>query len=286
MKIVFFGTSAFAAPALKKLSEARYDIQGIITQPDQPAGRKKILTPPPVKEAALRAGFRIFQPATLKDDVFFEQFKSLEPELAVVAAYGKIIPQRYLEVPVHGFLNIHPSLLPRYRGPSPIQTALLNGDTETGITIMEVDAQMDHGPIIAQETVAIGSAETYPDLHDRLADHGAELLGAVIPDYVTGAMTPVLQDDSQATFCRMLTREDGKIDWSTPTEKIYNQIRALNPEPGTWTTWNGQVLNIKKASLQNGQLHIEIVQLAGKKETALKEFLQGRPDFKLSDLGR
>ncbi len=286
MKIVFFGTSAFAVPALKKLSEAGYDIRTVITQPDQPAGRRKELTSPPVKLTGGEVGAPVLQPATLKDDAFFERFKALEPELAIVAAYGNIIPQRYLDVPARGFLNIHPSLLPHYRGPSPIQTALLNGDPETGITIMKVDNQVDHGPIVAQTKIPIGITEAYPELHDRLAKRGAELLIAAIPDYIAGSSALVPQDDSKATFCRMLTREDGKIDWSWPPEKIFNHIRALNPEPGAWTTWRGQILNIRKASLKEGQLHIEVLQLAGKKETSLTEFLQGRPDFDPSDLGR
>lgn len=303
MTIVFWGTSEFAVPALEALHGAGFDLT-IITMPDQPTGRKKILTPPPVKVTAEKLGLKVLQPSKLKDDAFFEEYKSLSPDLCVVTAYGKIIGQRYLDVPKHGFLNIHPSLLPKYRGPSPIQTAIMNGDTETGVVITIVDADMDHGPILKKQEVRIMNQETYTELHDRLAEIGAKLLVETIPEYVNGKIKPQEQDHSKATFCKMLEREDGRIDWSRSPQEIYNQIRALNPEPGTWTTWpsfaeacatakaiggtrsagkQDKILNIKSAKLVDGKLQLVTLQLESKKETSLAEFLNGHPDFKISD---
>jgi len=281
MKIVFWGTSEFAVPALEALLKAGFEITAVITTPDQPVGRKKVITPPPVKMAAENLGLKVIQPAKLKDDVFFEEYKSLAPNICVVAAYGKIIPERYVNIPKH-FLNIHPSLLPKYRGPTPIQTAILNGEIKTGVTIMQIDKEMDHGPVFTQKESPIGPDETYLELHDRLAQEGAEILINVIKN--TDNLTPREQDHTQATFCKIFEREDARIDWSRSSQEIYNQIRALNPEPGTWTTWQDKVLNIKKAALVDSQLSLVSVQLEGKNETSVKDFLSGHSDFKLSEL--
>lgn len=283
MKIVFWGTSEFAVPALKALHGAGFDLT-VITMPDKPIGRKNILTPPPVKVTAEKLGLKVLQPPKLKDDIFFEDYKSLSPDLCVVTAYGKIIGQRYLDVPKHGFLNIHPSLLPKYRGPSPIQTAIMNGDTETGVVITIVDADMDHGPILKQTTYNLQPTTTYQEAHDELAKIGAKLLVETIPEYIDGKIKPQEQDHSKATFCKMLERADGKIDWSRSPQEIYNQIRALNPEPGTWTTWKDKVFNIKSAKLVDNKLELLIIQLEGKKETSFPDFLSGHPDFDISQL--
>ncbi len=298
MKIVFFGTSEFAVPALQALHGAGFDLT-VLTMPDKPSGRKKILTPPPVKVAAEKLGLTILQPPKLKDDVFFEEFKLLEPDFCVVAAYGKIIGDRYISAPKNGFLNIHPSLLPKYRGPTPIQAALLNGDNETGITIMQIDAEMDHGPILLQKKFSIESDETFLQLHNRLAMEGAKLLLEAINNFE--ALKPQEQDHSQATFVTIPTREEARINWSRPAKEIYNQIRALNPEPDTWTTWQDKVLNIRSARLSastsngpgvvckeeghiivgtaTGSIELLTIQLEGKKETSAVEFSQGHPDF-------
>ena len=291
MKIVFFGTSDFAVPALEALAKNGYEISAVVTAPDKPAGRKRILAPSPIKVAAQKLGCEIFQPTSLKKDgKFFEKFRSLNPEMAVVVAYGKIIPGKYLSIPKYGFINVHPSLLPKYRGPTPIQSALLNGDKETAVTIMVVDEEMDHGPILVQEKYDIWSKTTYTELHDELADIGAELLIKTIPDFVSGKTKPREQAHDQATFVKLYEREDGKLDWSLTPQEIYNRIRALNPEPGTWTTWKGKVLNIKKAALnlptqagERGQLEPLVVQLEGGKEMPIYTFLNGHPDFKLED---
>lgn len=287
MKIVFFGTSDFATPALEALVANGHEITGVITTPDKPAGRKKVLTPPPLKTAAEKLGLQVFQPASLKDDDFFETFKTLNSDLAVVTAYGKIIPEKYLSVPEHGFINIHPSLLPVYRGPTPIQTALLNGDKETGVSIMIVDKDMDHGPILAQEKYDIWSKTTYSQLSEELAKMGAEMLIKTIPDFVEGKIQPQEQNHEQATFCKIYKREDGRLDWSRSAQENFNRVRALNPEPGTWTTWQEKTLNIKKAKLdEQGNFEPLIVQLEGGKEMPFESFLNGHPDFKLEDCNK
>ena len=283
LKIIFFGTSDFSVLILGQLISAGYGVTAVITAPDQPTGRKKILTAPPAKLAALELGIPVFQPASLKkDESFFEQFQSLNPDICIVASYSKIIPQRYLDIPPKGFLNIHPSLLPKYRGPSPIQTAILNGEIETGVTVMQVDVEMDHGFILLQLSLAIGPHETYQELHDRLANEGAQLLLAAIKNWDT--LEPREQDHYRATVTKMFERADGKIDWSKPTKEIYDQIRALNPEPGTWTTWQEKILNIKKATLNDAKLELVTIQLEGKKEIPFTDFLRGHPDFDISKL--
>lgn len=283
MKIIFLGTSSFAAVALKALHEEGHEICAVITQPDQPVGKKQIITPPPVKVLARELELKVFQPATLKDDSFFEEFKSWDCHLAVVTAYGKIIPQRYLDALKYGFINVHPSLLPKYRGPSPIQTAIMNGDEVLGVTIMKLDAGMDTGPMLAQVKFHPAPDETFTQIYDKLAALGAELLLETIPEYISGRLEPATQDDSQATITKMIERKDARIDWSRSPQEIYNLIRALNPEPGTWTTWKDKTLNIKEAALENNELKIKTLQLEGKKETSLKDFLNGYPDFKISD---
>ena len=284
MKITFFGTSSFAVPALKALHEAGHEVAGLVTMPDQPTGRKHLVTAPPVKEIAKELELPIFQPESLKSDEFFDEFKSWDCHLAVVASYGNIIPERYLNHPRHGFINIHPSLLPRHRGPSPIQTAIMNGDDVMGVTIMKLDKGMDTGPLLAQIKFHPAKDETYTEIHDKLGALGAELLIETIPEYIAGRLEPQTQDESQATITKLLIRDDGRLDWSRPARELYNQIRAFNPEPGTWTTWQGKTLNIKSATLENNKLQIKTLQLEGKKETTFKDFLNGYPNFKLSDL--
>lgn len=307
MKIIFFGTSEFAVPALRALKNAGFTVSGVVSVPDQPAGRERILTPPPTKKFATESGIPVFQPASLKDDTFFEEFESMAPDLCVVAAYGKIIPERYLSIPRYGFLNIHPSLLPKLRGPTPIQSAILYGDERTGVTIMKVDAEMDHGPILKMEETGIELNETYQQLHDRLADIGARLLVEVIPGYIDGSLIPYEQSHALASFTEIRPRIKSHIDWSVPSIEVHNWIRALNPDPGTWTIWQGALMNIRSSLLTN-ELSLETpgtikkigneiavstpttyiilkrVQLEGKKETSAIEFSQGHPDFIGSEL--
>jgi methionyl-tRNA formyltransferase len=267
--------------------------------------------PSPIKKAALENNIPVFEPHNLKnDEEFFKQFKHLNPDLCIVAAYGRIIPSRYLELPKYGFLNIHPSLLPIYRGPSPVQSAIMNGDEETGVSIMKIDEQMDHGPILGITNYELRVTNYYKETENELAEEGAKLLLEVLPKYITGEIKPYDQDHAKATFTKMIVRHDGKIDWNKTAEEIYNQIRALNPEPGTWTTWNGKTLNIRSAEILNESademevpgtvkkinnfiavatkkcyLILKQIQLEGGKEMDVKLFVNGHPDFLDSVLG-
>ncbi|MEA3272416.1 MAG: methionyl-tRNA formyltransferase [Patescibacteria group bacterium] len=207
---------------------------------------------------ALQKKFKVFQPKNITEI-------PANTDIAVVAAYGHIIPKKILEIPKFGFLNIHPSLLPKYRGPSPIQNAILNGDKETGVSIMLLDKKMDSGPILAQKKVKINENETYETLRNRLAEIGAKLLIKTLLDYVSGKIKPKPQNHKKATYTKLLKREDGKIDWSKPAEEIERMVRAYHPWPGTWTELNGKRLKII----------LNRVQLEGKKEMSLDEFLRG-----------
>lgn len=283
LNIIFFGTPDFAVPALKSLSASAYHIAAVFTQPDKPIGRKQVLSPPPVKFKAESLKLKVFQPNTLKDDRVFNDFKNLNPDICVIAAYGKMIPKRYLDVPTYGFLNIHPSLLPKYRGPSPIQTAILNGERETGVTIMVVDEEMDHGPILAQQEFPISNFQ-FLKLQKELAELGAKLLIKTLSEYINGDINPMKQNHNQATYTKLLTREDGRINWNKSARETYDQIRALNPEPGTWSIWKGKIMNIKKAEFADGKINIQTIQIEGKKEMTFQEFLNGHPDFTVSEL--
>lgn len=234
VSILFWGTPEFSIPAFEALIKGGYKIAAVITNPDEPKGRAQELTPPPIKVAAGRHDILVLQPEKLE----IKNFKSEIPEadLYIVAAYGKIISKEILELPRYGVLNIHPSLLPRWRGPSPIQYAILNGDKEAGVTIIQIDELMDHGPIVAQRKAQnINCKAAYQELHDLLARLGAELLTETLPKYLTGEITPIPQNDLKATFSKLFKRDDGRVDWKKSAEDIDRMIRALNPWPGTWT---------------------------------------------------
>lgn len=302
MRIIFFGSSPFAVPALDNLLQNDYNIVAVVTQPDKPVGKNMILSPVPLANFASHRNLQVLKPLTLRDDSFYDNFASLVPDICIVAAYGKILPDKYLNMPKFGFVNIHPSLLPIYRGPSPIQSAIMNGESETGVTIMILDAEMDHGPILTNKEYLMDDSKYFTEIHDELSKMGADLLGDTLPKYVSGEIKPVAQDHRLATFTKLLGRNDGRIDWKRPVEEIYNQIRALNPEPGTWTIWDNQILNIKKAKplkhsfsgeyglvrkhdnnivvvCDGSMLILELIQLAGKKEMTAKDFLNGHFDF-------
>ncbi|MBI3442302.1 MAG: methionyl-tRNA formyltransferase [Candidatus Sungbacteria bacterium] len=235
--ILFLGTPEFSIPALDALIAGKYDLVGAVTNPDEPVGRKRILTSPPVKLLAQKHSIPVFQPEKLKRELWDRQIPAAD--LLVVAAYGKIIPKSILEIPKYGTLNIHPSLLPRWRGASPIQSAILAGDADTGVTIMQVDERMDHGPVVAQQIIPIGNRKvTYSRLHDELAEIGAKLLLETIPGYISGAITPTPQDDAKAIYCAVLAKDDGRIDWNKSAEEIERMVRAFDLWPGAWTTWS------------------------------------------------
>jgi len=234
--ILFFSTPDFALPALHALIKAKYTIVGVVTNPDEPVGRKQILTPPPVKVLAEKYTIPVFQPEKLRRELWDSEIP--RADLFVVAAYGKIIPKSVLEIPKYGALNIHPSLLPRWRGASPIQSAVLAGDTGTGVTIMQLDERMDHGPVVAQQAVHINDQRiAYKELLNELWQKGASLLVETIPGYVSGAITPTPQDDTKATYCSPLKKDDGRIDWTQTAEEIERMVRAFSAWPGTWTLW-------------------------------------------------
>ncbi len=241
VNIIFWGTSGFAIPTLQALITRGYDIASVVTNPDKPAGRNRALTLPPVKKIAMQHGLTVLQPSSLK--IENRKFKLYDADLFIVAAYGKLIPREILDMPRFGALNIHPALLPRWRGPSPIQFTILNGDAQTGVTIIKMDERMDHGPLLAQREVGISKLQitnykpTYEELHDRLAGLGAELLIETLPKWINGEITPAPQDESKATYSKLLTKADGRIDWSKPAEEIERMVRAFSPWPGTWTTW-------------------------------------------------
>ncbi|SRR6266508_707575 len=310
MRILFLGTPDFAAIPLEALAQdARYQVVGVVTQPDRPVGRSRELQRPPVKQAALRLGIPVLQPETLRDAAIVEQLAALRPDVGVVAAYGEILRKNVLELPPLGYLNIHPSLLPRYRGPTPVHAAILNGDSETGVTVMLLDAKMDSGPILAQRRVPLPPDARNQPLTNALFSLGAELLVETLPQYAAGALVPTPQDDRQATYCRMLKKSDGVIDWSAPAERIERMTRAYDPWPGAQTTWRGQPLKILAARAHSdwsgaeppgtllprpdglwvatgvGALELLTVQPAGKRELAAQAWKQGLQNLAGAKLG-
>jgi methionyl-tRNA formyltransferase len=247
-RIIFFGTPKFAVPSLRALAkDDRFEIAGVVMQPDKPAGRKGTVTPPPVKAAAQELGIKeIRQPEKLKDEPFRSWIQEAGPacDAFVVVAYGKIFRDWFLALPKKGLINVHASLLPRWRGASPISAAIAAGDAKTGVTIMKIEADVDAGPILAAADEPIRPDDTAATLHDRLADLGAALLPDALANYLNGLIEPQAQDDSKATSCKTLTREDGKINWTKPAEEIERMIRGYTPWPGTWTEIDGKRLKI------------------------------------------
>lgn len=308
LKFIFFGTSEFGEIILKKLIEAGYGPSLVVTAPDKPAGRKQIIAQSPVKVAGERYGISVSQPEKVEN--LEPEIRNLNPDLAVVAAYGQILPQEILEIPKFGCLNIHPSLLPKYRGATPVQSAILNGEKKTGVTIILMDPQIDHGPILAQKETEIGLNESGKQLHDRLAVLGSELLVDTLPNWLRNEIGLLPQEEKKATYAKILTRQDGKINWKKSVEEIARQVRAFDPWPGTFTFWikNKEKISLKilKARVlkpvignktyppgktlvvpqnelgvqcKKGFLVVEKLQLEGKKSMSSEEFLRGHPDF-------
>ncbi len=244
MKLVFFGTPEFAVPTLQRLVASPHEVVLVVSRPDRPVGRKQILTPPPIVELAKHLGLPVKQPRRLKSATFAEELAGLGAGAGVVVAYGKLIPARLLTVFPHGFINVHPSLLPRYRGPSPIQWALVHGDTVTGVTTMLLDEGMDTGPILLQREVAIEPRETAKELSSRLASLGADLLVETVDRLEEGRLTPRPQPVEGASVTPMLRRQFGAIDWSMTARQLVNRLRGLTPWPGLYTTFRGGRLKI------------------------------------------
>jgi methionyl-tRNA formyltransferase len=244
MRIIFLGSPAIAVIPLEALVRAGYQIVAVVTQPDRPAGRRNMLTPPPVKLAAERLGLPVFQPQTLRELAAVAHIAALQPDLGVVAAYGEILRKNVLELPPLGYLNIHPSLLPRYRGPAPVTGAILAGDPETGVSVMRLDSGMDSGPILAQQAVPLPPDARAGNFTMAMFELGSQLLLDVLPAYIHGTLIPQPQDHSRATFTAMLRKQDGQVDWHMPAVQIERMVRAYDPWPGTYTFWKGQQLKL------------------------------------------
>ncbi|MBA3945429.1 MAG: methionyl-tRNA formyltransferase [Herpetosiphonaceae bacterium] len=308
MRILFLGTPTFAAIPLRALVAAGHDVVGVVTQPDRPAGRGGSMQAPPVKLAATELGLPVLQPPTLKEPVVVEQLAALRPDVGVVAAYGEILRKAVLALPSLGYLNIHPSLLPLYRGPSPVSAAVLAGDEVTGVSVMLLERAMDAGPILAQAVVPLAPTARSGPLTDELFQLGAELLVRVLPLYAKGELQAVPQEHSRATFSSMLRKADGELDWREPALVLERKLRAFDPWPGVWTMVEGVPLKILAATVEptdvdappgmvlpgeqcrvmtgSGVLEVHTVQPSGKRPMAGADWLRGLRDRSAVRLGR
>ena len=303
LRIIFMGTPELAGVSLSALLRVpAFQIVAVVTQPDQPKGRGLKLQPSPVKEIALRENLPVLQPARARDEQFLQQLRALQPDLIAVAAYGQILPPAILELPRFGCLNVHTSLLPKYRGASPIQRAVLNGDSESGVTIMKMDAGMDTGDILTQEKTPILPEDNSQTLHDRLAQIGAALLARTIPEYVAGKIQPRPQPVEGVSRAAKIKKSDGQIDWSRPARSVWNQVRGMTPWPGAFTflpgqppgllkIWQteiapqsgtpGEILLADKTGIVVGcgqeSLRVLAVQREGGRRMTAQEFLAGHP---------
>jgi methionyl-tRNA formyltransferase len=251
-KIVFMGTPDFSVPILQQIINDGYNVIGVVTQPDRPVGRKKVLTPPPVKVEALKHAIPVFQPEKIRQEEELEQILSLKPDLIVTAAFGQILPKKLLEAPKYGCINVHASLLPELRGGAPIHYALIQGKQKTGVTIMYMVEKLDAGDILTSIEVPITEDDNVGTLHVKLSTAGSKLLSETLPLLLEGRLTPKPQNNEEATFAANIKREQEKIIWTKTGEEIYNQIRGLNPWPVAFTTINGQVLKIWRAEKVTG----------------------------------
>ena len=263
LRIIFMGTAELSCASLEKLAGDKYfSLAAIVTQPDKPKGRELKLTPSPVKILAEKLMLPVLQPLKARDEKFIAELRELKPDLMVVVAYGQILPPAILDLPPHGCLNVHTSLLPKYRGAAPIQWAIANGEPETGVTIMKMDAGLDTGPILAVRRTPIFPTDDSQILHDRLAQLGAELLVDTIPDFVTGKILPEPQPAKGSTYAAKIKKEDGRIDWSQPAVQIWNRVRAFKPWPGAFTFLPDQTL-VGRASSRAGAETSQTERLAG-----------------------
>jgi methionyl-tRNA formyltransferase len=245
MRIVFCGTPDFAVPSLRRLlAESAFTVQAVVTQPDRPRGRGQALSAPAVKQAALEAGLQVFQPEKIKSDEAHDFFLRIEPDAVVIIAYGQIVSRRLIDIPRLGWINLHASLLPRYRGAAPIAWALVNGESKTGLTTMQIDSGMDTGPLLLQQEMEIGANETAPELSRRMAEAGAPLMVESLLKLDRGAIQPHAQDASQATYAPIIKKENGRIDWSRTAHEAYNRIRGLAPWPGAYTSFRGRLCHL------------------------------------------
>jgi methionyl-tRNA formyltransferase len=300
-KIVFMGTPDFAVPTLRALIE-HHTVTAVVTQPDRPAGRGGEVQMSPIKKVALAHDIPVLQPEKIRRKASVEALRGYEADAYVVAAFGQILPQEVLDIPPYGSINIHASLLPRWRGAAPIQAAIRAGDDETGVTIMKMDAGLDTGPMLSKGVVPIMRNETSQSLHDKLATLGADLLISTLPGYFSGAIQPQPQPETGVTFAPRIEKEEGRIDWTQDAVGIDRLVRAFTPWPGTFTDWNGKMLKVISGNAvstgedEPGRVSIDafgeifigtgrglyfplMVQLAGKKPTSVEDFVRGYPDF-------
>jgi methionyl-tRNA formyltransferase len=301
LRIVFCGTPEFAVPSLRALiAQPGFEIAGVVTQPDRPRGRGGEIHASPVKETAVAAGIPVYQPEKIKSDEGFEYFQRIAPDALIIIAYGQIISQRLISIPRLGWINLHASLLPKYRGAAPINWAIVNGEKVTGLTTMQIDAGLDTGPMLLKYETGIAADETAPELTAQLAEAGGALIVETLRQLGRGELVPVAQDNSQATFAPILRKEDGRIDWWLSAYEIYNRIRGLQPWPGAFTAFRGKncriwgkplkpvaasgtpglILPTREDGLRvicgsNTVLRVEQVQIEGRNRVTDGEFMRG-----------
>ena len=301
MRILLLGTADFACPSLEALLASPYQIIGLVTQPDRPRGRGRKLTPSPLKSLAVSKDIPVYQPEKVRDPASLETLSSLRPDLFVVVAYGQILSPSVLSIPPRGSVNVHGSLLPKYRGAAPIARAILAGETRTGVTTMFLDAGMDTGPILLMEETEIGVEDTTATLHDRLSRLGADLLLRTLEGIEKNTITPAPQDHTKATMAPKITKEEGRIDWRKPARELFNLLRAFDPWPGAYTSWERQILKLFRPALDErktqeipgtlvqaspdglriatsqGSLIVREIQLESRPRMRVNEFLSGYP---------
>lgn len=313
MRLVFFGTPDYAVPVLSTLFDAGYEVASVVTQPDRPAGRGRALASPPVAVWAREHGIPVLQPPSVRPPEVAEQVAALAPDAMVVASYGRILPPPMLALATHGCLNVHPSLLPRHRGPSPVAEAILQGETVTGVSIMLLDEGTDTGPVVAQEKHPIAPDDTAGALTAQLFERGGELMARTLPAWANGRIEAVPQDEAQATHSRKLEKADGELDFSRTAAQLHNEVRAMDPWPGAYTTFKGATLKVLRSAglpmraegqspgtvvplegaaasvgvvTGEGVLALRELQLEGRRPADADAFLRGRPDFLGAVLGR
>ena len=300
IKIVFMGSPDFSLSALRLLNE-HYQVVGVVTQPDRASGRGRELKAPPVKALALELNIPVIQPEKLREPEAMQQLREWNPDLIVVAAFGQLLKKDVLDLPKFGCINIHASLLPRWRGAAPINAAILAGDEETGVTIMKMDVGLDTGPMLAMKKIRIRRDDTAGSIFQTLSTLGANLLIETLPEYLAGNITPTPQPEEGSTYAPMLKKQDGLLDFTRPADELERRVRAMNPWPGAWFEWNGNVLKVLRASVSeakglgigsrlivegrpaimsaDGVLVLDEVQPAGKKMMSGKSFLSGARDW-------
>ncbi len=299
VRLAFLGTPAFAVPTLERCVAAGHEVLAVVTQPDRPRGRGQQPAAPPVKEAALRLGLPVYQPERVRRPDAVEFLRALAVEAMVVVGYGQIIPQSVIDLAPLGIVNVHASLLPKYRGAGPIQWAIVNGETRTGVTTMRIDAGLDTGDMLLKAETEIGPEETAVDLGRRLAEMGADLLVQTLAGLAAGAIVPEKQNSADATYAPLLKKEDGRIDWSLPAAAIHNRVRGLQPWPGAYAAFRGQTLHVWRAGVRgqgsgirgagtvvslrpfavqcgDGSLELQEVQLEGRKRMPASDFVNGQ----------